>query len=154
MNENPLADPPPPANPLPCETIVYRAAMDESWFSKDKTEVDAIAFHRRERRDPTGLTIGLHDRFYRDGLTRPIAGVISVHVGHVRDVGDELEVVLDVVIDRAPHGNILGLPFAKSPNRKIAERIASLLARKAARPHEIFVPLDSNSILGTFRADK
>ncbi len=140
MNENPLADLPPSDNPLPCETIVYRAAMDESWFSEDKTEVDAIAFHRRERRDPTGLTIGLHDRFYRGNLTRPIAGIISIHVGHVRDVGNELEVGLDVVIDDTPHGNILGLPFAKSPTRRQAERIASLLARRSARPHEIFDP--------------
>jgi len=140
MNQNPLADPPALPEPLACNTIVYRAAMDESWFSENKSEVDAIAFHRRELRDPTGLTIGLNDRFYRDRLTRPIAGVISIHVGHVRDVGDELEVALDVVIDRAPHGNILGLPFAKSPTRKDAERIASLLARRAARPHEIFDP--------------
>ena len=140
MNENPLADPPPPADPLPCETIVYRAAMDETWFSEDKTEVDAIAFHRRERRDPSGLTIGLHDRFYRGTLLRPIAGVISIHVGHVRDVGNELGVELDVVVDADPHGNIVGLPFAKSPTRKEAERIASLLARRTSRPHEVFDP--------------
>jgi hypothetical protein len=139
MNENPLADPPTPPG-LPCNTIVYRAAMDESWFSADNAEVDAIAFHRRERRDPTGLSIGRHDRFYRGHLTRPIAGVISIHVGHVRDVGDELGIALDVAIDADPHGNILGLPFAKSPTRREAERVASLLARRAARPHEIFNP--------------
>lgn len=138
MNDNPPANPPDQTVELPCGTIVYRAAMDESWFSEDKTEVDAIAFHRRERRDPTGLTIGLHDRFYRGSLLRPIGGVISVHVGHVRDVGQELGVPLDVVIDRDPHGNILGLPFAKSPTRKEAERIASLLARRAARPQRDF----------------
>jgi hypothetical protein len=47
---------------------------------------------------------------------------------------------LDVAIDADPHGNILGLPFAKSPTRREAERVASLLARRAARPHEIFNP--------------
>lgn len=140
MDENPLADPQPPANRLPCETIVFRAAMNDTWFSEDKTEVDAIAFHRREKSDPTGLTIGLHNRFYEGRLSRPIAGVISIHVGHVRDVGDEIGVPLDVVVDDAPHGNILGLPFAKSPTRKEAERIASLLARRTARPHEVFDP--------------
>lgn len=140
MNENPLANLPPPPDHLPCETIVYRAAMDESWFSEDKSEVDAIAFHRRERRDPSGLSVGLHDRFYRGYLIRPIAGVISIHVGHVRNVGNEVNTALDVVIDEAPHGNIIGLPFVKSPTRKEAERLASLLARKAARPHEIFDP--------------
>jgi hypothetical protein len=139
MNENLLAEPHPVLNPLTNETIVYRAAMDESWFSEDKEEVDSIAFQRREKRDPTGLTIGLHDRFYRGSLTRPIAGIVSIQVGQVRDVGRDLEPRLDVLIDHAPHGNIMGLPFAKSPTRKEAERIASLLARRA-RPHEIFDP--------------
>ena len=138
MNENPLAGL--PGLPLACSRIVYRAAMDESWFSTDKSEVDAIAFHRRERRDPSGLTIGLNDRFYRGKLLRPIAGIISIHVGHVRDVGVELAIPLDVVIDADPHGNIVGLPFAKSPTRREAERIASLLARRASRPHEVFDP--------------
>lgn len=139
MDDNPFVDPLRVLNPLPNETIVYRAAMDETWFSEDKTEVDAAAFHRRERRDPAGLTIGLHDRAYRGSLTRPIAGVLKIQVIDVREVGRELNPQLEISIDRAPHGNILGLPFCKSPTRKEAERIASLLARRA-KPHEIFDP--------------
>jgi hypothetical protein len=141
MNENPLAAPPAP--PLACSKIVYRAAMDESWFSKDASEVDAAAFFKRGRHDSHGLSVGLTEYAYRRYLSGPVAGVISVHVGHVRDVRDaELKDALDVVIDDAPHGNITNIPDKpkSGPRRKLAERIASQLAKTAARVHLVFDP--------------
>lgn len=144
MNENPLADAPLPNLPEPaCADRVYRAAEDPSWFSEDRRYVDSLAFYRRRGIDQDGISIGAEPYSYRLFLTEPVAGVISVHVGHVRDVADpELGEPLDVEFDEYPHGNIKNVPFKerKGPRRRFADRIASLLARTAARPHEIFDP--------------
>ena len=75
--------------------------------------------------------------FYKNGKRFPFLSWWHHLVARVRDVGNDLEVPLDVVIDSDPHGNILGLPFAKSPTRKLAERIASLLAKSVASPQDI-----------------
>jgi hypothetical protein len=130
-------------NPIACESIVYRAALEESWFSSDPQEVDPAAFYRRKGRDDDGISIGVDSYSYRSYLKNPIFGIISVHVGHVRAVNDpELPVALDVEIDDPPHGIIANVPFKekKGPRRRLAERIASLLARQAARVHEVFDP--------------
>lgn len=143
MNENPLADLPANPDPLPCDTLVYRAALDETWFSPDQEEVDAAAFYRRKGIDIDGVSIGATEYTHRLYLHNPIEGIISVHVGHVRDVKDpELSAHLDVVIDDYPHGAIINVPFKEKsgPRRRHADRIASLLAKNAARVHEIFDP--------------
>jgi hypothetical protein len=132
-----------PDNPLACEFIVFRAALEESWFSSDPQEVDSAAFYRRKGVDDDGVSIGVSSYSYRSYLKNPIFGIISVHVGHVRDVNDaELPSALDVEIDDPPHGNIINVPFKekRGPRRRLAERIASLLARQAARVHEVFDP--------------
>lgn len=129
--------------PLACEDLVYRAAFDETWFSADKQEVDPVAFFRRKGVDDLGISVGASKYSYRAYLKNPIAGIISVHVGHVRDVNDpEWPLALDVKIDDDPHGNIVNVPFKerKGPRRKLAERIASLLARNAARVCEVYDP--------------
>ncbi|HUS11295.1 MAG TPA: hypothetical protein VMZ30_12585 [Pyrinomonadaceae bacterium] len=132
-----------PDQPLACESIIYRAALEETWFSSDPPEVDAAAFYRRKGMDNDGISIGVSPYSYRSYLKNPIFGIISVHVGHVRDVNDpELLTALDIDIDDAPHGNIINVPFKerKGPRRRLAERIASLLARQAARVYEVFDP--------------
>ena len=130
--------------PLNNETAVYRAALDETWFSSDKTVVDSAAFYRRLKRDASGLSIGTYPYAHRETELRgPIAGIISVSIGGIRDVRDaELEEPLDVVIDNPPHGNITNVPYKvkSGPRRKLADRIASLLARNAAAVHEVFDP--------------
>jgi hypothetical protein len=137
MNENP------PNPPLPCDRIVYRVALEDTWFSPDRQEVDAAAFFRRLKWDENGISIGETEYAYRDYLRNDVYGVISVHVGHVRDVADpELVDPLDVIIDDPPHGNIAHVPFKKKsgPQRRLAERIASRLAKTAARVHLVFDP--------------
>lgn len=129
-----------PLNGLPCETIVYRAALDPTWFASDG-QVDAAAFYRRRGED--GISIGVTPSDCRAFLADPIDGIISVHVGHVRDVRDpELVTRLDVIIDEHPHGIIANVPpkERKGPRRRLADRVASLLAKEAARPYEVFDP--------------
>lgn len=76
-------------------------------------------------------------------MENSIDGFISVHVGHVRDVRDPgLAAPLDVIFDEHPSGIIVNVPpkEKKEPRRRLADRIASLLGRQAARPYEIYVP--------------
>ena len=146
MNENPLAEPPAiasnpdPPDGLPCSTIVYRAALDPTWFAGDD-EIDAAAFYRKRGED--GISIGATPEAARSFMENPIDGIISVHVGHVRDVEDpELTTPLDVAFDDHPHGLILNVPpkEKKGPRRRLADRVAGLIAKKAARPYEIYDP--------------
>ena len=51
-------------------------------------------------------------------------GVVSLHVGRVRDLQ------LDIVVDESPHANIAGLPRQEDDRTKV-ERLASLLAQQA-----------------------
>ena|SRR5437764_10466647 len=144
MNENPLANLPNPQNPLSDETTVYRAALELTWFTSDKRAIDPAAFYRRTKGDEAGVSIGTTPYAYREaGLVNPIHGVISVNVGRVRQVRDaELETPLDVEINDYPHGNITNVPpkVKSGPRRRLADRIASLLARNAAAIYEVFDP--------------
>jgi len=145
MNENLPVDPAANSNPnppdgLPCETIVYRAALDPTWFAGDN-QIDAAAFYRKRGED--GISIAASPEAAHSLMDNPIDGIISVHVGHVRDVRDpELTTPLDVIFDDHPHGLILNVPpkERKGPRRKLADRIAGLIAKHAARTHEIFDP--------------
>jgi hypothetical protein len=144
MNENPLADLSTATEErLPDDDTVYRAALEVTWFSPDKQEVDAAAFYRRKGIDNDGISIGATQFAYREYLHNPIDGIIRVSVGCVRNITDpELQQTLDVIIDDYPHGVIVNVPFKekKGPKRRLADRIASLIARNCARVHEVFDP--------------
>ncbi len=142
MSENPLDNAPQVINPIPSNTVVYRAATEATWFCDNNTKVDAAAFIKRNPKwDNNGLSIGTEPYFYRDYFKNPINGIISVDVGKVREVVEgHPDYILDVLIDNKPHGNITGLPFPKKGLRKIAERLASLLARQASKPFQVFDP--------------
>ena len=71
-------------------------------------------------------------------FTKPHFGLLSVHVGRVRDVKDEL----DVVQDGDEHAIITGLPYSydENGNEDIYQKAAAQdLAKKlleVARPYE------------------
>lgn len=147
MNENPPDNLPAAQEQsligeLTGEDTVYRTALDVTWFTPDKQQVDAAAFYRRKVIDNDGISIGATEYAHRD-LHNPIDGIIRVNVGCVRNITDpELQQGLDVIIDDYPHGVIVNVPFKekKGPKRRFADRIASLIARNCARVHEIFDP--------------
>ncbi len=121
--------------PYPCNKIVYRAIISESWLKAGKTVVKHQAFRRRRDKDPTGITVNPTPLDCTEGLTDPIEGVLSLHVGKVRDIG------LDIVPDRPTHANIMGVPFREGEggNEAEAERLARLLAEQA-RVHSLGDP--------------
>lgn len=89
---------------LPCETIVFRGAIYKKWIKNGKIHWHAF---RRRKRDYDGVSLSLISNKF-EGLENPIEGVISVHVGHVRDVSRN-EYNLNVEQDKKEHANITGL---------------------------------------------
>lgn len=98
--------PDPPLPRYPCEQIVYRAALASRWIKSDGT-VRKQAFNRRPPpADRHGLSCSPDLAHRRNGLTLPTYGTITIHVGWIRNVDDDL----DVIPDSPTHANIVGMP--------------------------------------------
>lgn len=122
---------------LLCGTIVFRGAIYKNWIKNGKVRWQA--FKRREDNyDGVSLSM-IPDKF--EGLDNPVEGVISVHVGYVRDISNE-EYVLDIKQDKKLHANITGLLCADlyegEEKIKIYEDMKSVcgeIAENAAREY-------------------
>ena len=91
---------------LACERLVYRAARSSGWLDKTSNRVLPAAFVRRAPlADEAGLSVNTSVEACGKGLSK-IHGVISLHVGWVRNLG------LDVISDPndETHANIVGMP--------------------------------------------
>lgn len=117
---------------LACSKIVFRALARRNWLDGESSTVLPAAFLRRPApQDDDGLSVNIDSAESCRASLRNVFGVVSLHVGHVRDLG------LDVVVDTSPHANITRLPRAID-DRTQAERMASQLARQArlvSSPH-------------------
>jgi hypothetical protein len=109
--------------PYGCAQIVYRAQIFEDWVKNGRVKHQAFT---RLRKDTVGLSVGPTPEDSRAGLSNPIFGYISLHVGRVRSIG------LDVVPDSPTHGNITGVPFREVDHAEHG-RLTRLLA-EMARP--------------------
>ena len=112
---------------LPCSAIVYRAMARRKWIDKsDKLHhvLPAAFMLRPAPKDPQGLSVDMESPRSCHRTLKECFGVVSLHVGRVRDLG------LDVVVDESPHANVTGLP-REAENRTESEHLASLLARQA-----------------------
>jgi hypothetical protein len=97
----------------------------KNWIDRQSQCVLPAAFFRRPPpKDEVGLSVDLQSACSCAGTQRDCYGVVSLHVGRVRDLG------LDVVPDSPPHGNITGLP-RQADDRARAEHLASQLAKHA-----------------------
>jgi hypothetical protein len=111
--------------PLPCCRIVYRAMARKNWTDRVANRVLPAAYIRRPPpADEDGLSVDVSSAASCATALSKCFGVASLHTGRVRDVG------LDVVVDHAPHANIVGLPRPEV-DRDRAERFASLLAKQS-----------------------
>ena len=112
-------------NALSCSAIVYRAMARRKWIDGQLHQVLPAAFKLRSApKDPQGLSVDTESPRSCHKTLRECFGVVSLHVGRVRDQG------LDVVVDESPHANVTGLP-REAENRTESERLASLLSRQA-----------------------
>jgi hypothetical protein len=107
--------------PYDCTQIVYRAQIYEDWVKNGRVKHQAFT---RRRVDVMGISVGPTPEDSRAGLSNPIFGYISLHVGRVRTIG------LDVVPDSPAHANITGIPFREDDMAEHG-RLTRLLAGMA-----------------------
>ena len=114
-------------HPLSCPTIIYRAILRKNWIDKHNNRVTSAPFFRRPSKDIDGLSVHIAGSCSLEEIYASFNqcfGVVSLHVGHIRDIG------LDVSQDSISHANIIGLPY-KEEDLVTAERLAGLLARQS-----------------------
>jgi hypothetical protein len=111
--------------PLPDDTIVYRALLRKQWIDEDTGRVKADAYFLRT--NESGLSVNIASVCSPEqcaGSFRKCYGVASLQTGAIREIG------LDVDRDSIDHANIVGLPD-REDNLAEAERLAGLLARSS-----------------------
>lgn len=110
---------------LACSTLVYRALARRKWIDPVSQSVLPAAFLRRPPpQDDDGLSVNFESAASCAKTLRECFGVVSLHVGRLRDLG------IDVRVDDAPHALIIGLPrTSDDPGR--AEWLASQLAKQS-----------------------
>jgi len=128
MNERPEGEQTPLPS-LPCSTILYRLITKASWIDKDTGNVQPAAMVRRFDEDGLSVFIKalctLPEAIVLSTLTR-VKGAVTLHVGHVRDLG--LDVLSDPTDRR--HAEIVGVPLeAEDLDRAIY--LADLLAEQS-----------------------
>jgi hypothetical protein len=116
-------------DPLPCQTIVFRALRSKSWIDEANHRATADAFRRRSREnggDDDGLSVNLRSIEACRAALKKCQGVVSLHVGRVRDIG--LEVRSDP--EDADHALIVGLPYPEDDPDTL-ETLAEALAEQS-----------------------
>jgi hypothetical protein len=112
--------------PLACQRIVFRALTRSGWVAPNG-QILSGAFIRRPV-DHDGLSVDIASAASCAAPFRKCYGVASLHVGRVRRIG--LDIVVDIVVDMAPHANITGVPRPEDDAAN-AERLAGLLAKQS-----------------------
>jgi len=129
---------------LECEAIVWRLLRRKAWIDKDTiaSDIKVIlpdAYLRRKDMDTDGLSVGIKGvctlEDFKSSLNK-VHGVVSLHVGRVRDLGldvfpDDRQLIEEQGFEYDPcHANIVNLPYVED-NTKEAERLAGLLAKQS-----------------------
>jgi hypothetical protein len=110
---------------LPCQTIVFRAMARPTWIDlKSRTVLPDAFFRRKPPADEDGLSVNIESAQSCEKALKKCHGVASLNVGRIR------ELVLDVVVDEAPHAILTGLPRQEDALAE-AIRLASQLSRQA-----------------------
>jgi len=125
---------------LPCEKIVFRGAIYPDWIKKNG-KIQWQAFKLSVKDEDDGVSLSLVPGKF-EGLNNPVEGVISVHVGQVRDVSNETY-TLDVIQDKPIHAFIKGLlcpdKFEGEEKAKIYDDMKFIcmeIAERAAREYK------------------
>jgi hypothetical protein len=98
---------PQPLPPYDCAQIVYRAIPRSDWL--DESGDPTIDNYLRRERDVDGLSVSSSLADCKANFQRPIYGVMSLHVGKVRDLG--LEIIPDEPSHAAINDGERRLPF-------------------------------------------
>ena len=124
---------------LECGAIVWRLVRKKAWIDVDTNTLLPNAYFRRRELDTDGLSVGIKGvctlEEFQSSL-RKVHGVVSLHVGHVRDLNldvlpDDPQFVEKQGFEYDPcHANIVRLPYVED-DAKEAERLAGLLAKQS-----------------------
>ncbi len=102
--------------PVPCDEIVFRAILKKSHLLNGKATADAFILRPRDN--------GLLSTYRRSVVTaeacrgafNPCHGLSTLHTGHVRTIGRDNDLPIDVIADSLPedpvpgHASIMSLP--------------------------------------------
>jgi hypothetical protein len=94
--------------PLDCSKIMFRAILHASQINRDGTLKWQV--FKRLRKDHDGVSVSFTEAGAVAGLKNPIAGMMTVHVGRVRNVVIA-GVGLNVIQDAIDHAYIDGIPY-------------------------------------------
>jgi len=111
------ANPHPPAEDYPCDKILFRAIPYDTLLRKNGTPKDGV-FLLRATSDPNGLSVTTTIRACREQFDRPIFGILSLHVGRLRDYG------VEAFPSTETHVNIRPIP-TRDENEPLARQIAA-----------------------------
>jgi len=129
---------------LECEAIVWRLLRKKAWIDKDTIDADIKvilpdAYLRRKEVDMDGLSVGIKGvctlEDFKASLNK-VHGVVSLHVGRVRNLGldvlpDDPQLIEEQGGEYDPcHATIVNAPCIED-DPKEAERLAGLLARQS-----------------------
>jgi hypothetical protein len=120
--------PPQSLQPYDCNQIVYRAIPRKEWVD-DNGDPTADNYLRRER-DVDGLSVSSTLADCKANFTRPIYGVMTLHVGRIRDLG--LQVVRDEPTHALINDGARGLPYRNENDLEALNLADELL--KISRP--------------------
>lgn len=124
---------------LECSAVVWRLVRRKACIDTDTNTLLPDAYLRRREVDSDGLSVGIKGACtleeFKSSLKK-VHGVVSLHVGHVRDLNldvlpDDPEQVREQGGEYDPcHAAIVNVPYIED-DPKEAERLAGLLARQS-----------------------
>lgn len=140
---------------IQCSAIIFRALLRSTDIDDNGIATNAF-IPRRSGADDEGLSVNIAKSSVQDALglqiessnfaatlnkPRGAKGVLSLHVGKIRDIVFEGESALDVIRDPGPnnpdHGLITGIPLiSQDDNIRKIEKIAGDLARLSRMIYE------------------
>jgi hypothetical protein len=117
-----------------CEEILFRAILKKRHITGGKPDAGAFLLGPNDDGKFSTFRKKIVTQADVKAQFKSCAGVVTLHTGHVRAIGNERDLAIEVVADEPPlgHASILNLP---DPSRDsfLAEWIASQL-RDQSRP--------------------
>ena len=125
--------------PPECSRILFRAVLQSGWIG-GKGRIRWQAFQRWPK-DTDGVSLFYSSEAAERELSDPISGMMTVHVGRVKDITDD-EISLDVVRDSADHAVITGIPFKRDcdGNAELYGQMIALCRRLAETAARLYDP--------------
>lgn len=120
---------------LPCASIVYRMIPTASMWIADDGSLDPSIFYRipSDKKDGVSVSTSVESGIERmKKVKRPIDGILSLHVGRVRDIDPLGKLNVRSRSTESTHAAITGLPFMDEDVRE-SERLAYELLKTTRR---------------------